>query len=313
MWLTLVGLTLVLVTFCRSTTTDKSFNEGKPFDLSSIPDSTVASMGCGRRLSLFHNQDGIQFAEFPWLVAIYGHQDYLCSGVLITPLVILTSAHCVHNEPMEDLRVVAGEFDAAAEREPCPHQIRLVSELLLHPNYTQTPATHNLAMLLVANAFQMATNVRSICLPTYEMIHNISECYVAGWQRKDFGNSEILPKRATLYVLPQDQCRAKLRLAILGRRYFPTNDSLICARGVKDDFVCGDEAGTSGVPLMCPVAGCADCFVLAGVLARSARCDGPQLLGIYTNISFYRQWIDQMIIERNLQISELMWFNPNKY
>lgn len=239
-------------------------------------------------------------------MAIYAKDGYLCSGALITPVAVITTAHCVQHEQADKLRVVAGEWDAAVELEPQPHQERSVIELVLHPNYTQMPLVHNIAMLLVdqASPFRLSPNVQPICLPPPQMVYNYSQCYVSGWQRRDFGGPAVLPKRWTLYALPPDQCRAKLRLSALGR-WHSHNESLLCAGGDKGDFVCGD-VDMAGVPLMCPLPGRDDRFLLAGLLARPVRCDGSQLLGIYTNVQFYRQWIDQKLRERDLDIRHYM-------
>ncbi|XP_016945332.3 phenoloxidase-activating factor 2 [Drosophila suzukii] len=274
----------------------------------------AANCPCGGRHDLWYylrplgyKQQEAKFGEFPWLVAVYGADTYLCSGALITPLAVITTAHCVQNvQEAGKLRVVAGEWDAAVELEPQPHQARSVVESLVHPNYTQMPMANNMAILLVDKdkPFQLAPNVQPICLPPPQMAYNYSQCYVSGWQRGDFGASAILPKRWTLYVLPPDQCRTKLRLSFLGRRH-AHNDSLLCAGGDKGDFVCGDVDMT-GVPLMCPLSGHDDRFHLAGLLTRTARCDGPQFLGIYTNVKLYRQWIDLKLRERDLDIRQYM-------
>ncbi|EDW57754.1 phenoloxidase-activating factor 2 [Drosophila virilis] len=266
---------------------------------------------CGGRLDLwFHlnpmgyKKQKANFGEFPWLVAIYGADGYLCSGVLITPLAVLTAAHCVQGETASDLRLVAGEWDAAVQLEPLPHQERTVTELMLHPNYTQSPAGHNLALLLLDPdaSFSLTPHVQVICLPPPHIIYNFSQCFVAGWRRSDFNANETLPKRWPLYVLPRDQCAVRLRPAILGRR-FALNDTLLCTGGDKDDFVCSDMGA---IPLMCPLAGSDDRFVLAGLLARATRCDGPQLLGIYSNVKFYRRWIDHTLRERDQDIRQYM-------
>ncbi|XP_016998458.2 phenoloxidase-activating factor 2 [Drosophila takahashii] len=266
---------------------------------------------CGGRHDLWYylrplgyKQQEAKFGEFPWLVAVYGADDYLCSGALITPLAVITTAQCIQSVEAEKLRLVAGEWDAAVELEPLAHQKRSVAESLVHPNYTQMPMANNVAVLLVdkEKPFLLAPNVQPICLPPPRMAYNYSQCYISGWQKGDFGGSAILPKRWTLYVLPKDQCRTKLRL--LGRRH-ALNDSLLCAGGDKGDFICGDVDMT-GVPLMCPLSGHDDRFLLAGLLTRPARCEGPQFLGIYTNVKLYRQWIDLKLRERDLDIRQYM-------
>ncbi|KAH8255332.1 hypothetical protein KR038_001188 [Drosophila bunnanda] len=251
-----------------------------------------------------NKQQEAKFGEFSWLTVIMSRKGSACSGVLITPVAVITTAYCVEEENPDDLRVVAGDWDDA-ELKPQWHQGRSVKEILLHPNYTQLPLVHNIAVVLVDqnSPFHLSPNVQPICLPPLKMVYNYSQCYMSGWQRSDFGVKAIWPERWTLYVLPPDQCRAKMRL-IFGRRHF-YNDSLLFAVGDKGDFVCGDVE-MDGVPLMCPLPDRNDRFHLAGLLARPIRCDGTQSLGIFTNLQFYRQWIDLKLRERELDMGHYM-------
>ncbi|KAH8260247.1 hypothetical protein KR026_007603 [Drosophila bipectinata] len=291
---------------------EKCCNQNDTLDTPEVP-VNLSFWSCGGRQDLWYylrplgyKQQEARFGEFPWTVAVFGAGGYLCSGALITPLAMITTASCVQNETLPNLRLVAGEWDAAVELEPLPRQERTVVEVLLHSNYTTTPIVNNIALLLVDkdSPFQLSPNIQLICLPPPQMVYDFSQCYVSGWQRRDFGGSAILPKRWTLYALPSDQCRAKLRLSYLGRRH-ALNDSLLCAGGDKGDFICQD-VDMSGVPLMCPLPGDGDRFVLAGLLARPTKCDGPQLLAIFTNVQFYRQWIDLRLRERDLDIRPYM-------
>ncbi|XP_034473231.1 phenoloxidase-activating factor 2 isoform X2 [Drosophila innubila] len=265
---------------------------------------------CGSRVDLwFHlhqytsTKEEAKFGEFPWLVAIYDKGGYLCSGALITPGAVLTAANCVHGKRKYELRVVAGEWDAAVELEPFAHQTRPVHKLLVHPNYTQS-MSHNLALLLISHEkpFQLTAHVHVICLPSPEIIHNLRDCYVAGWHLGDFLKNRTLLRRSSLFVLPRDQCVSKLRMTIFGR-HFTLNDTLLCAGGEKDSFVCDDPGA---IPLMCLQSNSNNRFALIGLLARATNCDGPQLLGVYSNVLLYRKWIDLKLNEHDVELDRYM-------
>ncbi|KAL7738712.1 hypothetical protein ACLKA6_007475, partial [Drosophila palustris] len=265
---------------------------------------------CGSRLDLwFHmhrftsTQQEVKFGEFPWLVAIYDKSAYLCSGALITPVAVLTAANCVHGKRKSELHLVAGEWDAAVEWDPLPEQTRTVDKLLVHPSYRQS-MSHNLALLLVSveKPFELTAHVHVICLPSPEIIHNLRDCYVAGWGPVDDAKNLTSLKRSSVFVLPRDQCASKLRMAIF-RQHLNLNDTLLCAGGEKDNFVCKD---LGAIPLMCLLSGSSNRFALVGLLARSTHCDSPQLLGIYTNVLLYRSWIDLQLEEHDADTDRYM-------
>ena len=47
--------------------------------------------------------------EFPWQVALYYAGYFLCGGILIDPLNVLTAAHCMDRLDHNPVTVVVGE------------------------------------------------------------------------------------------------------------------------------------------------------------------------------------------------------------
>lgn len=123
--------------------------------------------------------------DHPWLVAL-GFKTpqsglvYACSGVLITPTIVLTSARCARGAkdyPLSQVRL--GEFDLKA-REDCVWYEKLncqrkrmesVNKTLLHPTFIASSATHahahDIALLRLTEPAHIDHQVQTVCLPIF--------------------------------------------------------------------------------------------------------------------------------------------------
>ena len=76
--------------------------------------------------------------EWPWQIALIhaGGDPYLdqfCGGTLISPLWVVTAAHCAEEAAPDDLQVLAGIHNLV---ETDPGYVRLdVAEIIIHPDY----------------------------------------------------------------------------------------------------------------------------------------------------------------------------------
>ncbi|XP_072929430.1 chymotrypsin-like elastase family member 2A [Epargyreus clarus] len=112
---------------------------------------------------------------WPWQVSLqllhpnYGLIGHWCGGVLIHPLWLLTTAHCIHNElfnlPVPALwTAVLGEWDRAEQRGAYVPIERIVTHHRFH-NYQ-----HDIALMKMTRSADVTTGsrIRTICLPPYE-------------------------------------------------------------------------------------------------------------------------------------------------
>ncbi|KAL7740871.1 hypothetical protein ACLKA6_014036 [Drosophila palustris] len=132
-----------------------------------------------------------EFAEFPWMVAVLREEAalnlYECGGALITPEVILTAAHCVHNKDAKSLIVRAGEWDTQTKDEPIPHEDRYVKEIIYHEQFNKGSLYNDVALLFLESPFNLQENIQPVCLPNAGEQFDFDRCFATGWGKNKFG------------------------------------------------------------------------------------------------------------------------------
>lgn len=96
-----------------------------------------------------------------------------------------------NRKTLDELVIRLGEWDAQNDNEQFAHQDRKVSKILTHEEfYNQDNDHHNdIALVIVDRPFELGPNVGTICLPSQDFKFEKNKCYVAGWEKKAFGES----------------------------------------------------------------------------------------------------------------------------
>ncbi|XP_054082409.1 phenoloxidase-activating factor 2-like [Zeugodacus cucurbitae] len=256
------------------------------------------------------NEGESEFGEFPWMVAILHDgviggktlNGYVCGGSVIAPNVVLTAAHCVLNLDPHVLVARAGEWDSQTKQEVLPHQDARVKEIIRHEYYNRGTLSNDVALLILETPFTWEENVRPICLPRSNINFDYSRCYASGWGKDKFGkggvNSVIL-KKIDLPMVPHDTCKANLRKTRLGR-FFHLDQSLICAGGEEGKSTC---KGDGGSPLVCPNPNNPKRYYQAGIVAGGVSCGEENVPGVYANVPYLRNWINEKLYARGIDFT----------
>ncbi|CAL4106036.1 unnamed protein product [Meganyctiphanes norvegica] len=256
----------------------------------------------GRVKTPHHEEGDTEFGEYPWQAAILKNNEnstnsYVCGGVLIGDLHILTAAHCVDGLNHHNLKVRLGEWDVAQTSEFFQHIDMDVVKINIHKDYYKGNLQNDIAALTLRSKVDFSNNpnfphISPVCLPNALSDFTNQACTVTGWGKDAFGNHgkfQHVLKEVSVPVVDRHQCQENLRRTRLGAD-FDLQDGMLCAGGEQDKDAC---KGDGGSPLVCrdTVSGS---YHLAGLVSWGIGCGQSRVPGVYVNISHYLQWISDI-------------------
>ncbi len=233
--------------------------------------------------------------EWPWQVALIHaggdpYDDQYCGGTLISPLWVVTAAHCAHGKNTSQIQVLAGIHNL---RTPDSGFLRLgVKRIILHPNYGQATQYDSDIALLELNAPATFRPMTPTQLPIDGVITVAAdigpltgvEATVTGWGNtspSDIDYPDTL-QEVEVPILPNADCSRAYPGSITG--------NMVCA-GVPEG---GRDScqGDSGGPLVI-FNNETSRWELAGIVSWGYGCALPGLPGVYTRVSSFTEWITQ--------------------
>ena len=188
-----------------------------------------------------------------------------------------------------ELKIVAGDHNA---RKKDPEEQHLnVCSIKRHPRYRSGANTrHDIALLRLCNDINVNKSVKPIKLAhtTFSM-PTASDVTVAGWGiTRENGIPSSVMKKVTVKTISQSSCR---------RAYKWVSNGQICA-GIEQYGGKDSCQGDSGGAMWHQDA--LENTYQVGIVSSGRGCARPNYPGIYTNVGFYRTWIDTQISEHLL-------------
>ncbi|CAG4931532.1 unnamed protein product [Parnassius apollo] len=238
--------------------------------------------------------------EFPWMVLIsyetrIGHQ-FLCGGSLISPLYVLTAAHCIIGRRIASVRI--GDYDWTSKvdcekgTDLCEsyYQEIAVSERLAHPAYQGPPIVRNdIGLLRLSKPVNLRVkNAGVICLPVTKQLRerrlDTEQLTVAGWGVTENHTESSVLLKVNLPVLSGEMCKAYHSR----KTTEDTTKNILCAGVLGKDSCKGDSGG----PLMLEGDYNNESkFIQYGIVSYGLRQCGSDFPGVYTNVSWFMKWI----------------------
>ncbi|XP_023290752.1 mucin-5AC [Orussus abietinus] len=253
---------------------------------------------CGRRLfpeSRIVGGDHSSFGKWPWQISLrqWRTSTYLhkCGAALLNENWAITAAHCVENVTPSDLLLRIGEHDLTNENEPYGYQERRVQIVASHPQFDPRTFEYDLALLrFYEPLLPFQPNALPICLPEDDENYVGHTAYVTGWGRLyDDGPLPSVLQEVSVPVINNTVCEAMYRNAGYVE-HIP--HIFICAGWRKGGF--DSCEGDSGGPMVIQRPKDKR-WILAGVISWGIGCAEPDQPGVYTRISEFREWINQIL------------------
>lgn len=240
--------------------------------------------------------------EFPFQVAFSFPPDWLnpiwCGGSMVNDRWILTSAHCLVGENVEDIRVSVGVLQASEVAESAIE----IENYWVHPSFTEGRSRkHDIALVKTIRSIKDSSKhfVSPICLP-YEDIDpkDVFRAKVSGFGRTQDLLHSNKSRTASVNIVSDGLCE---QLYTESPKVFDSTH-MICAGDMKgQQDTCYSDTGN---PLV--VKNKNGSFILKGITSFGAshglyecepRADTP---GVYTKVSRYLDWICETMANNGL-------------
>lgn len=251
---------------------------------------------CGRRMfpeARIVGGEKSPFGRWPWQISLrqWRTSTYLhkCGAALLNENWAITAAHCVDNVPPSDLLLRLGEHDLSTEAEPYLHQERRVQIVASHPQFDPRTFEYDLALLRFYEPVTFQPNILPVCVPQNDDYFVGRTAYVTGWGRLyEDGPLPSVLQEVSVPVINNTVCESMYRSAGY-IEHIP--HIFICAGWRRGGF--DSCEGDSGGPMVIQRED--KRFLLAGVISWGIGCAEPNQPGVYTRISEFRDWINQIL------------------
>jgi len=222
--------------------------------------------------------------EFPWQISmqhkgLFGYA-HMCGGSVMSENYVITAGHCVQGQKAAKIMVITGTnfIGNLTIGSPTGTEQHIQADALIqHEHYDAQTITNDIALIKLSTPLVMDEKVQPIALPEQmALVEPGTECIGSGWgllHAGDLGVPDYLMK-VTLPVVDDETCRESNGMTQIG-------DAMICA-GTDGKSPC---QGDSGGPFVCD-------GVLSGVVSWGYGCDTHQHPAVYTEVAYYREWID---------------------
>ncbi|XP_062143148.1 hypodermin-A-like [Drosophila sulfurigaster albostrigata] len=216
----------------------------------------------------------------PWQVSLQSQGWHYCGGVIYSKNIIITAAHCVHNNDSKILDSEIVDVRVGSSTSDNGGSVIKVAKITVHDHYihyvykNDTPKSqYDIALILLSSPLEMGPTVKAI--PLAESVPNDGAVVrVSGWGYTETGEAPLHLKSVYVNIVNLEKCARVNKIE--------STKAKICAASPRKDSCNGDSGG----PLTYRSK-------LVGIVSFGPEiCGDPSQPGVYTDVVELRQWID---------------------
>jgi len=214
-----------------------------------------------------------------------------CGASLIRQNWVVTAGHCVRNTDATQVRVHINATDLRNVLQGTP--LIRVSRIIQHEDYDPGTFTNDIALLQLER--EDAVELKTIQLGSGQFAADSTNCTITGFGKTTYtGSASPTLLRAEVTMRSDEDCFNFIRKTGVKSMH----PGQLCAGGGRTDSCQGDSGG----PLVCcPLPNTGDLTnqecTLEGTVSYGVGCGEPGNLGVYSRVTYFKDWILQHIGE----------------